>query len=76
MWTILYQDEKLRKVLFDLGYGSYLVDASKRCDSMSNPAVSPWPSEAKLQDRKILLQLVQDLVSIMLQLHYFCKGIK
>lgn len=60
MWTILYQDEKLRKVLFDLGYGSYLVDASKRCDSMSNPAVSPWISEAKLQDREILLQLVQE----------------
>lgn len=27
MWTIFYNDEKLKNILFDLGYGSYLIDA-------------------------------------------------
>lgn len=27
MWTINYRDEKLRKIMFDIGFGSYLIDA-------------------------------------------------
>lgn len=29
MWTIFFNDEKLKTILFDLGYGSYLIDAFK-----------------------------------------------
>lgn len=32
MWTIFFNDERLKTILFDLGYGSYLVDAFSSCD--------------------------------------------
>jgi GNAT superfamily N-acetyltransferase len=36
MWTIFFNDEKLKTILFDLGYGSYLIDAFSSCDKEYN----------------------------------------
>jgi len=31
MWTIFFNDLELKRILFDLGYGSYLIDAFSDC---------------------------------------------
>lgn len=36
MWTIFFNDEKLKTILFDLGYGSYLIDAFSCCNKEYN----------------------------------------
>lgn len=36
MWTIFFNDEKLKAILFDLGYGSYLIDAFSSCNNEYN----------------------------------------
>jgi len=60
MWTIFYNDIKLRSILYDLGYGSYLVDAyTHKNDSLIiNPVYEV--KEAKLQDAEILYDLVEE----------------
>jgi GNAT superfamily N-acetyltransferase len=60
MWTIFYNDTKLRSILYDLGYGSYLVDAytHKNGTLIINPVYEV--KEAKLQDAEILYDLVEE----------------
>jgi hypothetical protein len=60
MWTIFYNDTKLRNILYDLGYGSYLVDAytHKNGTLIINPVYEV--KEAKLQDAEILYDLVEE----------------
>ncbi|HEY9061129.1 MAG TPA: GNAT family N-acetyltransferase [Pseudobacteroides sp.] len=60
MWTINYNDTKLRDILYDLGFGSYLIDAFTITD---NKIYSNSPYEirrAELQDVEILYSLVEE----------------
>lgn len=60
MWTINYNDTELRSILFDLGFGSYLIDAFACTDNSirSNSACKIRKAEA--QDVETLYDLVEE----------------
>lgn len=58
MWTIFCGDIKLQQILFDLGYGSYLIDASTSCEKKSKVDTTVDIRKASIQDIHLLLELV------------------
>lgn len=60
MWTILYNDEKLKKVLFDLGYGSYLIDAFNDSNILHSRKVTNDIRKATIKDIYSLYELVKE----------------
>lgn len=60
MWTIFYNDTELRRVLFEVGYGSYLIDAFSTLD-ISDADTCPYEiREATPEDINILCDLVEE----------------
>jgi len=60
MWTIFYNDEKLKKVLFDLGYGSYLIDAFNDSNILYSKKVTNDIRKATIKDIYFLYELVKE----------------
>lgn len=60
MWTINYNDYKLRNVLYDLGFGSYVIDAFA-CTSDIISGCCEYPvRKAELKDIDKLFHLVEE----------------
>jgi GNAT superfamily N-acetyltransferase len=60
MWTIFYHDTKLKGILYDLGFGSYLVDAYTHTNKTLAANSAFEVREAKLQDADLLYDLVEE----------------
>lgn len=60
MWTINYNDVKLRSILYDLGFGSYAVDAFACAGDKINGCCEYPIKRAGLQDIDALYQLVEE----------------
>jgi N-acetylglutamate synthase-like GNAT family acetyltransferase len=60
MWTIFFNDEKLKKVLFDLGYGSYLIDAFNDCSIKSSEKSICDIRKATTNDKDALYKLIKE----------------
>jgi predicted acetyltransferase len=60
MWTIFFKDEKLKKVLFDLGYGSYLIDAFSDCNMHYSRESLNAIRKATIKDKETLYELVKE----------------
>lgn len=60
MWTINYSDTKLRSVLYDLGFGSYLIDAFACANNRIDSNCKYMVKRAELQDVDILFDLVEE----------------
>lgn len=60
MWTIFYNDDKLKTILFDLGYGSYLIDAFSECNIKCSEKITHDIRKATAKDRDILYELVKE----------------
>ena len=60
MWTINYNDTRLKKTLYDLGFGSYLIDAFARTDAKLDAASSYQIRKASANDAEILYSLVEE----------------
>lgn len=60
MWTIFYNDTKLRSILYDLGFGSYLVDAYAHTNDAFISNMAYKVTEAKLQDTELLYNLIDE----------------
>ncbi|MEG1255082.1 GNAT family N-acetyltransferase [Clostridium sp.] len=60
MWTIFFNDVKLRTVLFDLGYGSYLIDAFNDCNNKYNEKSICDIRKATIKNSGALYDLVKE----------------
>ncbi|TCT16204.1 acetyltransferase (GNAT) family protein [Natranaerovirga pectinivora] len=60
MWTIFYNDDKLKKILFDLGYGSYLIDAFSDCNILYSENATYDIRKASTKDTDVLYELVKE----------------
>lgn len=60
MWTIFYDDTRLRTILYDLGFGSYSVDAYASEDDTLIIETGYEVREAGLQDVGVLCSLVEE----------------
>ncbi len=60
MWTIFYMDTKLRDILYDLGFGSYLVDAYTHTNDTLTISSGYEVRDAKPQDAELLYDLVEE----------------
>lgn len=60
MWTIFYSDVKLKNILFDLGYGSYLIDAFSDCNIKNSEKSIYDIRKATNKDSDILYELVKE----------------
>ncbi|WDV45823.1 GNAT family N-acetyltransferase [Clostridiaceae bacterium M8S5] len=60
MWTIFFDDIKLKTLLFDLGYGSYLIDAFSECNKIYNEKSICDIRKAELKDVDELFELVKE----------------
>jgi GNAT superfamily N-acetyltransferase len=60
MWTIFYNDLKLKAILFDLGYGSYLIDAMNNCDIKDSEESIYEIRVASAGDADVLYELVRE----------------
>jgi len=60
MWTINYNDTRLKNSLYDLGFGSYLIDAFARTDVKLDAASSYEIRKASPNDTEILYSLVEE----------------
>lgn len=60
MWTIFYNDIELRGVLFEVGYGSYLIDAFSTVDVSDGNSCSCVVREATSEDINVLCELVEE----------------
>lgn len=60
MWTIFFNDKKLKKVLFDLGYGSYLIDAFSECNIKYDEKTICDIRKAATKDTNVLYELVKE----------------
>lgn len=60
MWTINYNDTELRSILFDLGFGSYLIDAFACTDIRINSSSVCTIRKAGAQDLEALYDLVEE----------------
>lgn len=60
MWSIFFNDKALEKILFDLGFGSYLIDASMKCGGpiIEKPAYDI--RKAAAGDAAVLFELVNE----------------
>lgn len=60
MWTINFNHTKLRSILYDLGFGSYVIDAFA-CSNVKINNSSEFPiKRAELQDIDTLFDLVEE----------------
>jgi len=60
MWTINYNDSKLKNTLYDLGFGSYLIDAFARTDTKPDADSGYEIRKADLNDTDILFTLAEE----------------
>jgi GNAT superfamily N-acetyltransferase len=60
MWTINYNDIELRNILFDLGFGSYLIDAFTCTDNRIDGSSACKIRKAEEQDVEILYDSVEE----------------
>ena len=60
MWTINYNDTVLRSILYDLGFGSYLIDAFTLTDFRINTTNNYKIRKAELRDVDALYDLVEE----------------
>ena len=68
MWTINYNDTALRNILFELGFGSYVIDAFANTNNnvIGNPACNI--SKAEIKDTDALYDLVEE------SREYYCSA--
>lgn len=59
MWTIYFNDTNLRNILFDLGYGSYLIDAFT-CPHNILDSMDYNIKKAETKDINVLYELVEE----------------
>lgn len=59
MWTIFYNDDKLKTILFDLGYGSYLIDGFSDCNIKCSEETHDI-RKATTKDTDALYELVKE----------------
>lgn len=60
MWTIFYNDDKLKTMLFDLGYGSYLIDAFSDCNIKCSEKTTHDIRRATAKDADVLYEIVKE----------------
>jgi len=60
MWTINYNDTELKNALYDLGFGSYLIDAFSRTDVKLDADSGYEIRRAALNDTDILFTLAEE----------------
>jgi GNAT superfamily N-acetyltransferase len=60
MWTIFYNDTELRSILFEVGYGSYLIDAFSSLNIDDNNVSLYEVREATAKDADTLCRLVEE----------------
>lgn len=60
MWTIFYNDIELKNILFDLGYGSYLIDAFGSLNIKSDSKCLCEIRKAGSEDINTLYELVEE----------------
>lgn len=60
MWTVFFNDIKLKTVLFDLGYGSYLIDALTEPNISNNQRSLYQIRKAGIEDSEVLFELVKE----------------
>ncbi|HAK43439.1 MAG TPA: hypothetical protein DCM59_13020 [Clostridium sp.] len=60
MWTIFYNDNKLKSILFDLGYGSYLIDAFSDCNIKCSEKNTHDIRKVTTKDTNVLYELVEE----------------
>lgn len=60
MWTINYEDTELRRILFDLGFGSYVIDAFACADKKLNIQEAYNIEKAGIEDVDVLYELVEE----------------
>lgn len=60
MWTIFFNDEKLKAILFKLGYGSYLIDAFSGCNKKYNEKSICDIRKATIENVDALFKLVKE----------------
>ena len=61
LWMIFYDDEVLKDALYELGFGSYVIDACRRVEVPAPVADGPFRiSEAGPNDLEILLRLAEE----------------
>ncbi len=60
LWTIFFNDEKLKNVLFELGYGSYLIDAFNDVNIDSSKKSQCEIRRATTENIDILYELVEE----------------
>lgn len=60
MWTIFFNDIELKTVLFDLGYGSYLIDAFSDVNIQSSEKSQCEIRKATTKNIDILYELVEE----------------
>ncbi|MCB2297885.1 GNAT family N-acetyltransferase [Clostridium tagluense] len=60
MWTIFYNDTELKNILFDLGYGSYLIDAFSGLNIKPDSECLFEIKRASSEDINTLYELVEE----------------
>jgi len=60
MWTVFHNDSGLRRLLYDLGFGSYLVDAFACTNKRIVASTGRGITRAEPQDAEILYDLVEE----------------
>jgi len=60
MWTIFFNDINLKNILFDLGYGSYLIDAFNDCNIESGEKSMCDIRKATMENATVLYELVEE----------------
>lgn len=60
MWTIIYNDIELKNILFELGYGSYLIDAFSGLNIKSDSKCICEIRKAGFEDINTLYELVEE----------------
>lgn len=60
MWTIFYNDTELKNILFDLGYGSYLIDAFSSLSNKPEGECLFEIKKASSEDIDTLYELVEE----------------
>ena len=60
MWTINYNDTQLRSILYDLGFGSYVIDSFASVNTALHNSYKHTIKRAELLDADILFDLVEE----------------